>query len=124
MYCCHNKAATHLQVSGQNTPILCFTELSLHWSLFPANRAQPRKARFETKINTTISIIEVMENKSIKIFEFVRPHGSKLFADSKISTLESGFNKLRIRRIRVNVKANPERKSSGFKNIRIHVDGT
>ena len=36
---------------------------------------------------------------------FARPHGSKLFADSKISTLESGFKKLRIRmrirRIRV-----------------------
>ena len=36
---------------------------------------------------------------------FARPHGSKLFADSKISTLESGFKKLwirmRIRWIRV-----------------------
>ena len=31
-----------------------------------------------------------------KISGFARPHGSKLFADSKISTLESGFKKLRI----------------------------
>ena len=40
-----------------------------------------------------------------KISGFTRPHSSKLFADSKISTLESGFKKLRIRmrirRIRV-----------------------
>ena len=40
-----------------------------------------------------------------KLSGFARPHGSKLFADSKISTLESGFKKLwirlRIRRIRV-----------------------
>ena len=40
-----------------------------------------------------------------KISGFARPHGSKLFADSKMSTLESGFKKLRIRmrirRIRV-----------------------
>ena len=40
-----------------------------------------------------------------KISGFACPHGSKLFADSKISTLESGFKKLRIRmrvrRIRV-----------------------
>ena len=32
-----------------------------------------------------------------KISGFARPHGSKLFADSKISTLESGLKKLRIR---------------------------
>ena len=32
-----------------------------------------------------------------KISGLARPHGSKLFADSKISTLESGFKKLRIR---------------------------
>ena len=40
-----------------------------------------------------------------KISGFARLHDSKLFADSKISTLESGFKKLqismRIRRIRV-----------------------
>ena len=40
-----------------------------------------------------------------KISRFARPHGSRLFADSKISTLESRFKKLqirmRIRRIRV-----------------------
>ena len=40
-----------------------------------------------------------------KISGFARQHGSKLFADSKISTLEIGFKKLRIRmrihRIRV-----------------------
>ena len=29
-----------------------------------------------------------------KISGFARPHGSKLFADSKISTLESGFKKV------------------------------
>ena len=32
-----------------------------------------------------------------KISGFARPHSSKLFADSKISTLGSGFKKLRIR---------------------------
>ena len=32
-----------------------------------------------------------------KISGFARPHSSKLFADSKISTLESGFKKFRIR---------------------------
>ena len=32
-----------------------------------------------------------------KISGFARPHGSKLFADSKISSIESGFKKLRIR---------------------------
>ena len=34
---------------------------------------------------------------NLKISGFNHPHGSKLFADSKISTLESGFKKLRIR---------------------------
>ena len=63
-----------------------------------------------------------------KISGFVRPHGSKLFGDSKLSTLESGFKKLRIRmrirRICVDERRiNPEKKSCGFKNIRIRVDG-
>ena len=57
-----------------------------------------------------------------KISGFARPHDSKLFADSKISTLASGFKKLRIR-MRIHRKANPERKSCEFKNILIRVDG-
>ena len=71
-----------------------------------------------------------------KISGFARPHGSKLFADSKISTLESGFKNIHSRERIQKVadshanspdtcgrKANPERKSCGFKNIRIRVDG-
>ena len=50
-----------------------------------------------------------------------------MLADSKISTLESGFKNfricLRIRRMRVDDSRIRERKSCGFKNIRIRVDG-
>ena len=52
-----------------------------------------------------------------KVFGFTRSYGSKLFADSKISTQESGLP------VTCGRKANPERKSCGFKNIRIRVHG-
>ena len=55
-------------------------------------------------------------------------HFSGIIAYSKISTLKSGFKKLRIRMPdspdTFGRKLNPERKSCGFKNIQIRVDRT
>ena len=44
-------------------------------------------------------------------------------ADSKLSTLESGFKTVRIPRMCVDGLAVSERKRCGFKSIRIRVDG-
>ena len=50
-----------------------------------------------------------------------------MLSDSKISTLESGFKNfricLRIRRMRVDAGAVSGKKSCGFKNFRIRMDG-
>ena len=60
-------------------------------------------------------------------FQIERPHDSGFITYLKISSLESGFRKLRIRRPDLpdtcGRKPDPQRKSCGFKNIRIHVDG-
>ena len=57
---------------------------------------------------STKSTSDFATSADSKTSRFTRPHGSKLFADLKISTLESGFKKLRIRmrirRIRVDEK--------------------
>ena len=62
-----------------------------------------------------------------KISGFARPHGSKLFADSKISTLESGFKKLQIRMrilwIRVDERQIRKEKVSNLKISRYLVIG-
>ena len=58
-------------------------------------------------------------------FQIERPHDSGFITYLKISSLESGFRKLRIRMADSpnTCGRNPQRKSCGFKNIRIHVDG-
>ena len=57
-----------------------------------------------------------------------RPHDSGFITYSKISSLESGFRKLRIRLLpdspdTCERKPDPQRKRFGFKRIRIRVDG-
>ena len=56
-------------------------------------------------VATALFVSDKDYNRLCHVIGFTRPHGSKMFADSKISTLESGFKKLRIRirirRIRV-----------------------
>ena len=57
-----------------------------------------------------------------------RPHDSGFITYSKISSLESGFRKLRIRLLQDSPdtcgrKPDPQRKSCGFKNMWIHLDG-
>ena len=56
-----------------------------------------------------------------------RPHDSGFITYSKISSLESGFRKLRIRMPdspdTCERKPDPQRNRCGFKNIRIRVDG-
>ena len=56
-----------------------------------------------------------------------RPHDSGFITYLKISSLESGFRKLRIRLPDLpntcERKPDPQRKSCGFKNIGIRVDG-
>ena len=65
--------------------------------------------------------VEYSRNKALprhqikKISGFASPHDSKLFADSKNSTLEGGLDTC-------GRKANPGRKCCRFKNIRIRVD--
>ena len=61
-------------------------------------------------------------------FQIERPHDSGFITYLKISSLESGFRKLRIRLLldspdTCGRKPDPQRKSCGFKNIRILVDG-
>ena len=62
---------------------------------------------------------EFVTSSDLKVFGLDRPHDSKIFANSKLSILERGLQKLRIRmpdspntRGR---KANPRRKSCAFK---------
>ena len=57
-----------------------------------------------------------------------RPHDSGFITYLKIFSLESGFRKKRIRLLLDSPdtrgrKPDPQRKSCGFKNTRIHVDG-
>ena len=57
-----------------------------------------------------------------------RPHDSGFITYLKISSLESGFRKLRIRLLPDSLdtrgwKRDLQRNSCGFKNIRLHVDG-
>ena len=56
---------------------------------------------FHVAIDLFVSIktrLDFATSADSKISGFTRPHGSKLFADSKISTLESGFKKLQIQK--------------------------
>ena len=69
----------------------------------------------------------ILLRRRIKNIRILHPHDSGFIAYSKISTLESGFKKLRTRIAdspdTCGRKLYPERKSCGFKNIRIFVDG-
>ena len=58
---------------------------------------------------------EFVTSSDLKVYGIDRPHHSKFFAYSKLSTLESGFKKLRISMSdsvdTCGRKANPQRKS-------------
>ena len=82
-----------------------------------------RSSAFE-QLGPGLDLVTSPDKKNIRI---LHPHDSGFIAYSKISTLESGFKKLRTRiadsQDTCGQKLYPERKSCGFKNIRIFVDG-